>query len=344
MRYLKGIAIVLMIFALSLVSGCSEAIDDGVTTWRLGHEETAGSVMDEYAMEFKRLIEKRSEGAIEVEIFRTGEIGNHVDHVEFIQDGLLNFAIMNPGSTATTVPENNVFYNHFLFPPEQDDIKTILDDSEAIEILNEVNKEHDMYIHGWFTEGFNIWTANDPIRSPEDFAGQRIRTMQSPIIVSSYREYSANPTPMPYMEVYSGLQLGQIDAQVNPIFAVQEMHFYEVQDYLILSNQDAFIASMVSNYPFFKNLSPEKQQLVEEVTEEVNDFIHEVQKDLNERRLDMIKEASDIEIIELTEEEREVFREASGPVREAYREEAGVEGAEILRKLEQEVEELMNNQ
>lgn len=343
MRAFKLISICLVLLTLTFTAGCAEIVDDGVTTWRIGHEEVVGGVMDEFALEFKRLIEERSNGSIEVEVYRTGEIGNHVDHVEFIQEGLLNFAIVNPGSSSTTVPENNIFYNHFLLPSDEEDIKTMLDESQAIKRLNEINREHDMNVHSWFVEGFNVWTANKEIRTPKDFSGVKIRTMQSPLIIASYRAYGANPTPMPYMEVYSGLQLGQIDAQVNPVFAIEEMSFYEVQRYIILSNQDAFVAAMVSNVDFIDSLDATTRQMVEEVIAEVTDHIFEFQRNLNKTRLDKIREVSDIQIIELTDEERELFRDASVSARQVFRNSVGTRGNEILDLFEAEIQELLDS-
>ena len=54
--------------------------------------------------------------------------------------------------------------------------------------------------------------------------------MTSPLLWRAYDAYGASPTPLPYSEVYSGLQLHMIDGQVNPIFAIEEMSFYEVTD------------------------------------------------------------------------------------------------------------------
>ena len=338
----KIIALMLiLILAITIASGCSgfdPVVDKEV--WRFGHEEVAGGIQDIYAYEFKRLVEERTNGEVEVEIYRSGEIGGVMDYLEFTQGGLLHFGILNPGTTSTTVPENNVFYNHFLLPADEDDIQYFLRNSEAIEKLNAINERHEMKILDWFFEGHNAWTTNREVRSPEDFRGIRIRTMASPLIVSSYQAYSANPTPMPYMEVYSGLQLRQIDAQVNPIFAIQEMGFYEVQDYLIIGRQDGFFAATVTNPDFYDSLSHERKEMLDEVIFELNDFIFDTQRDLNAERLEMIKESSDIEIIELTDEEMLAFREASNAARQVFINSVGEEGREILRMVEEEVAEI----
>lgn len=332
------------ILSLGIFSGCSSAdINTNaleIKTWRIGHEEVAGGVQDQYAMEFKRLVEEKSNGKIKVEVYRANEIGSATDYLEFVQGGLLNFALVNPGSSGTTVPENNVFYNHFLLPGDDRDVQEFLKTSESIKLLNQINEENEMKVLDWFYQGFNAWTSNNEIRKPADFKGVSIRTMQSPLIVASYAAYGANPTPMPYMEVYSGLQLKQIDAQVNPIFAIQEMGFYEVQKYLIQAKQDGFISGMIANKEYYDSLSQEDKKMLEEIIEELNKFIYDVEIKLNEKRLGLIRQNSDIKIIELTQEEREEFRKASASAREVYRKSVGERGNKILDGFEAEIAEL----
>src|SRR5690554_2119247 len=167
----------LMLIAFTMVvaflAGCSvvDAIADDTIVWRMGHEEVVGSIQDMYAQEFKRLVEEKSNGKIEVEVYRVDELGDAVDYVEYTQGGLFTFGIINPGNSATTIPENNIFYNHFLLPENTEDLYTFLNESKGVELLNEVNEQHGFKILDWFQEGFNAWTANKEIRSPEDFKG-----------------------------------------------------------------------------------------------------------------------------------------------------------------------------
>ncbi len=335
----KILLLTIILMSLILLSGCGKgALGDDTIVWRFGHEETPGSIQDIYSHEFKRQVEEKSNGKIMVEIYRAGEIGEVTDYLEFTQGGLLQFCILNPGTTATTIPENNIFYNHFLMPENKEDIKELLRTSKAIEMLNEINLEEDLYILDWFYEGFNAWTADKLIRTPQDFRGVKIRTMASPLIVSSYQAYGANPTPMSYTEVYSGLQLKQIDAQVNPVFAIQEMNFYEVQDYLILARQDGFFASLATNPEFYQELDDETRNMLNEIVEELNDFIIDTQEKVNEERLEIIRSTSNIEIVELTDDEREAFREAAMPVRQVFERSVSEKGKEILKLIEEEAQ------
>ena len=65
---------------------------------------------------------------------------------------------------------------------------------------------------------------------------------------------------MSYGEVYSGLQMGLIDAQVNPLFAIYSMKFYEVQNYVTQLKSEPFVGIPTVNKKFFDNLPPEAQQ------------------------------------------------------------------------------------
>src|SRR5690606_11492836 len=118
-----------------------------------------------------------------------------------------------------------------------------------------------------FSEGFMAWTAHKPLRKPADFAGLRFRVMTSPLLVAAYEAYGARPTPLPYSEVYSALQLRMIDGQVNPVFAIQEMSFYEVSSALTLANHASFVTTVAANPSFVEGLAPPRQALLAEVVE-----------------------------------------------------------------------------
>jgi TRAP-type transport system periplasmic protein len=136
-----------------------------------------------------------------------------------------------------------------------------------------------------------------------------------------------------------GLQLKQIDGQVNPIFAIEEMKFYEVQDYMIWAGQQQFTTTVVTNNDWYSSLPDEQRQMIDETTTELADFIFKVQEQYNQERLEKIKqEKPDLQMIELTEEERQAFREASTQVRDKYIEMTGEKGQQVLGGLRAEIE------
>ncbi|MEJ2057476.1 MAG: TRAP transporter substrate-binding protein DctP, partial [Desulfofustis sp.] len=82
----------------------------------------------------------------------------------------------------------------------------------------------------------------------------------SKLLVEDYRSYGASPTPMNYGEIYSGLQMGLIDAQVQPLFAHFSMKFYEVEKYITQLGNEPFLGIPTVNQEFFDSLTPEAQQ------------------------------------------------------------------------------------
>jgi TRAP-type C4-dicarboxylate transport system substrate-binding protein len=239
------------------------------------------------------------------------------------------------------VPEIQVFSVPYLLSENNAVNKQVLTESPVIyETLQEDFHDKGLHVLTMYPEGEMVWTTNKEIRTPDDFANFKMRTMVSPMLVAAYEAYGASPTPMPYGEVYGGLQLGQIDGQVNPIFAIEEMKFYEVTDYMIFSGEQQFTTTVVTNADWYQaDLSDEHKQILDETLAELADYIFKVQDEFNQERLEKIKqEKPDMEMIVLTADEQEPFRERSQQAREAFVEMTGDEGKQILDALVADIE------
>lgn len=360
-RWMSGLMLLMMLF----LTGCSDssepqnqtsstapetttetttenqeqAADEQPVTWRFALEEVEGSVQDAYAQEFKRRIEEQSEGQINIEVYPYGALGTSSQLTELVQNGALELAFASPGHLASVIPAVGIFTLHFVLSDNEDINKEILSSDAVHDILQPAYQEQGMRLLAIVPEGWMVWTANKPLRTIEDFDNFKMRTMTSPILTASYEAYGANPSPKPYSEVYSALQLGEIDGQVNPIFAIEEMSFYEEQDYMIMAKHEQFISTLVAGNTWFESLPQEQQEMIGTVREGMVDWIYQEQAEYNDERLQKILDAGGTELIELTEEERAAFREASMPVREMYLEVAGERGEKLLNLITSKVEE-----
>ncbi|MDK9709903.1 DctP family TRAP transporter solute-binding subunit [Acidaminobacter sp.] len=347
---MKKLITLLMLIVLvgAAAVGCGQkpveapaATGEETYSWRFAHEEIDGSVQDLYVKKFKEIIEEKSGGKINIEIYPVGQIGDALQQAEILQNGGIEFAIVSPGNTGTVVPENQLFSLHFLFSDDMDKNAEIFKNSVALnEMLSAKYLEKNIQVLAYWTEGAMQWTSNKPVTTPAEWQGMKMRTMQSPMIVAAYEAYGANPTPVPYMEVYSGLQLNMIEGQENPLFAIEEMKFYEVQKYLTLASSNLFMTTTATNPDFFNGLPADIQQMVLDTIDELRPYSFEIQADLNGAALDKIKEASDIEIVELTPEQREAFQAASAAAYDRYAAVVGADGKAILDKLIEEVAEM----
>lgn len=356
----KTISILIsLMLVISLLTGCGtkpaessaqgEIPDKAANTegapvvWRFAHEEIDGSVQDVYVKKFKEIIEKKSNSKVQIEIYPVGQIGDATQQCELLQTGGIEFATVSPGNTGTIVPENQLFSLHFLFTDDMDKNAEIFKTSKALnELLSAKYLEKNIKVLAYWTEGPMQWTTSKPANHPDKWKGMKMRTMPSPMIVAAYKAYGANPTPMPYMEVYSGLQLNMIDGQENPLFAIEEMKFYEVQKYLTLANSNLYVTTTSVNPDFFNSLSQEYQDMILETIDEIRDFSFEVQANLNGKALEKIKQNSNIPIIELTKEEKDAFREASKSAYNEYVKMVGGDAQKILDTLIEEVKIIEN--
>ena len=328
--------IVWLLWMVLALSGCGGApLAGGPEQWRFAIEETAGSVQDAYAQRFKQLIEEKSGGEIAVSIYPYGTLGTSDQVTELTGMGTMQFAMASPGHLGKLIPEVQVFLLHFVLSDAAEVNEAALNDPQLIGKLSALYDDKGFRLLSVYSEGWMVWTTQKEIRRPADFKGVKMRVMTSPLLLAAYDAYGASPTPLPYGEVYSGLQLNMIDAQVNPVFAIQEMSFYEVTDYMIFARHAPFITTAVTNAAFYERLSPERRAMVDETIAELRDYIFEEQRRYNRERLDIIRERKpELNIIDnLSEEERASFREASMAVREKFVDLAGPGGKAILDEL-----------
>ncbi|KXS43091.1 MAG: TRAP-type C4-dicarboxylate transporter component [Candidatus Frackibacter sp. T328-2] len=348
-KKLGVILVSLMLVFSVIISGCSGGADKQAKsdqkakapeyTVKFALEEIEGSVQHAWAKEFKKRLEKKSNGKIKVKIYPYGSLGSSEDITELVQNGVIQFAFASPGHLASFIPEVGMFSLHYIWPNNMKVNKEVMASSEAIYgMLAKKYAENNLKLLEVNHEGWQVWSANKPIRSPKDMQGLKIRVMGDPILIKNYKAYGANPVQLAYSEIYSALQLNMIDANIQPMFAHQEMKFYEQQDYLISAKQVPFITTVVANEGFFKSLPKEYQKMITETSHELVDYIFEVQKELNNKRVKKMKEAKpSLKVINLNEKERMKFKARAKTVWQSYKKDVGEDGAKILNKLLKEI-------
>jgi tripartite ATP-independent transporter DctP family solute receptor len=320
-----------------LCVACAPRADEQ-TVWRFAIEEVQGSVQDAYAQRFKALVEERTAGRVRVAVFPYGTLGTSDHLTELAHMGALQFITASPGHIGKLVPEVQAFLLHYVFSPDDEVNRRVLRDPALRAHLDALYRAKGLRFLAVLPEGWQVWTTNRAVRRPADFAGLKLRVMTSPLLLAAYAAYGASPTPLPYGEVYGALQLGMIDGQVNPIFAVQEMSFYEVTDHLTMPRQAPFVTTVVSNPAFFDGLSPEHRTLVDDVVDDLNAYVFDVQRRFNAERLALIREARpDLQVSELSEAESAEFRARSQSVRRDFVAMVGPSGQALLDLLDRTV-------
>ncbi|MDN6180018.1 MAG: TRAP transporter substrate-binding protein DctP [Halomonas subglaciescola] len=320
------------IAACGLLSVAASANAD---TWRFGLEEIEGSVQDGYAQEFKKLIEEKSDGDVTVELLPYGSWGSTYSALyDAVQSGSIPLGF-GSGALGGTVPESQLLSLNFVMPADQLETAKVLNSDEFLkgDAWQDSFRQRGLVPIAELAEGYQVWTTNKEVREPKDMKGLKIRVMDNSLLREGYKAYGASPITIAYGELYSALQQGQADGNIQPVFAHEEMGFYEVQDYMIFAKQAQFVATLMANEDWYEGLSDDQQSMLDEVTDELVQTGYDVQEKFNSERLDTIKDKSDIEIIELTDEQRDKFRELAKPVRKSFTDDVGERGGKALDTL-----------
>ncbi|SFU93107.1 TRAP transporter substrate-binding protein DctP [Halomonas korlensis] len=306
--------------------------------WRYAHEEYEGDVQDVFAYAFKEYVEENSDHTVQV--FRFGELGESDDIMEQTQNGILQFVNQSPGFTGALIPEAQIFFIPYLLPTDEETVLEFFEESKAInEMFPELYAEQGLELLKMYPEGEMVITTDEPISSPEDLDNKKIRVMTNPLLSETYDAFGATPTPLPWGEVYGGLQTGILDGQENPIFWIESGGLYEVSPHLTFTGHGWFTTAMMANQDFFEGLSEEDQELVREASDAAYDHTIEHIKGLAEESLAKIQEASDeVTVTRLDEEQIQTFRERAPQVEEAYVEMTGEDGKELLEQFKADLE------
>ncbi|MDO5667071.1 MAG: TRAP transporter substrate-binding protein [Alcaligenaceae bacterium] len=263
------------------------------------------------AEKFKEEVEKNSDGRIAINIRPAAQLGGDVEIIEQTQMNLVQIAIPPTGNLANFDQKMFLFDLPYLMP-DNDAMKRVLDGPVGREVLDGLEKSNLKGINYWGA-GFRNMTNNvRPITGPDDLKNIKMRVLQAPTLMTTYRTYGANPTAMAFTEVYNGLQQGVIEGQENPLANIDSMKFYEVQKYMTLTHHTYHTYAVVMNKAAWDSLPDDLKTVVSDAFDVSRDYARELTIEDEKEVLERIKD--DIEIIELTDEGRAAFIEKSQPI------------------------------
>ncbi|HLU14502.1 MAG TPA: TRAP transporter substrate-binding protein, partial [Burkholderiaceae bacterium] len=252
---------------------------------------------------------------IKINIRPAAQLGGDVEIIEQTQMGLVHIAIPPTGNLANFQPKMYLFDLPFLMDGEES-MKRLLDGEIGREVLDTLS-ENNLYGVNYWGAGFRQMTNNvRPIHGPDDLKNIKMRVLQAPTLMAAYRAFGANPTAMAYTEVYNGLQQGVVEGQENPLANIDSMKFYEVQKYMTMTNHIYHTYAAVMNKGAWESLPEDLQKVVKDAFDVGRDYARELTNEDEAQILERIKDQ--IEIIELTPEGLEQFKEKAQTLRPEF--------------------------
>lgn len=284
---------------------------------------------------FAEIVTAKSGGKVKVNLFPGGVLGSDQANVSALQGGTLEIVSLNSGILASQVKEFGIYDFPFMFAnPEEADAVV---DGPFGKMMHKKLEARGIVGLAYWDLGFrNITNSRRPITRVEDIAGLKLRVIPNAINVDWVKALGANPTPMPFPEVYTALEQRAIDGQENPLTVINANKFYEVQKYAVLTNHQYNPQSVIFSKKVWDTLTNDEKKILSDAALEAAKFQRQVSREAATSALENMKK-NGMQVTELSGAELAKFREKMKPVVAKYSE---VVGAEVVNALQAELVKL----
>jgi len=249
-----------------------------------GNGAANGAAGDLWGKYFCENVEKITGGKLKVNYFGNSQLGVDSELQQQMLAGDIDIVSCQPAQTTSFVKEVAVFDLPMAFAKyNAQAIDKALNDSSFTKLINDGYAKAGMICLG-FLQGatFREMTSNKEIRSLNDFNGVKIRTMDSRFHLMFWRALGANPTPLPFTELYMSLQQGVVDAQENANDTNVSAQFFEVQKFLVNTHHIIYLNQFLMNKKKFDSLAPAYQAAVREAVAQATGKLSPDMKKIND--------------------------------------------------------------
>lgn len=291
------------------------------TEIKLGHVGEPGSLFELSSKAFADRVNARLGDKAKVVVYGSSQLGGDSDMLKKLKLGTIDLAL--PSTVmSSVVPAFGLFEMPYLVK-DREHMKRIRDEIVMPTLAPLAEKEGFRVLAVW-ENGFRHITNNrQPIVTPDDLKGIKLRVPQGTWRVRMFQAYGANPSPLAFSEVFVALQTGVMDGQENPLAQIYPARFYEVQKYLSLTGHVYTPAYLTAGRSWSK-FTPEVRQALTEAARDSQDDVYRIAAQLDDDLLKKLKEAG----IQVNEADKDAFIKASAPVYEEFAKE--VPGSKAL--------------
>ena len=333
MKTLKLLSVILLaaLFAVVSVTGTAVAAKT-IKLHHLNKDDPFDNATGAMATVFKSLVEAGTNGSVMVQTFPSGQLGKDKDAVQQVKAGVIQSGIHSVGGLASVYPLIGILDIPFAFPNISKTYE-VFDGPFGKKLAADIEKKTGLHVLGFGDSGgfFQLTNSKRPIHSPADMAGIKIRTMGLDTHKAIITAMGGQPAAIAWSEVYTALQTGVADGQMNPIPIIAFAKFQEVQKYLTLSGHLFTPYVWTMNAKFWDSLSDNEKYVINYAARSAI---------MASRGMGRIIEASDrglkelskkMKVNTLTAAEKEKFRKVAVPaVKKLILKKFGAEGEEML--------------
>jgi TRAP-type transport system periplasmic protein len=272
---------------------------------------------------FADAVAAKSGGKIKVTLFLNSALGGDQAVVSAIKGGTVEMSVMNSGILASEAKELALFDFPFLFANEKESDAIV--DGPVGRKMHALLQEKGLVGLSYWELGYRHMTnSKRPLNKVEDIEGLKLRVIPNPINVDWVKALGANPTPLPFPEVYGALEQKAIDGQENPLAVIAANKFWEVQKYVALTNHQYNPQSVIFSKKVWDTLSPAEKKIIDDSSDEATKFQREQSRAAVAANLELLKkngmtvtQFSPAEVTKLREKMKPVIAKYTASVGEA---------------------------
>jgi TRAP-type transport system periplasmic protein len=240
-------------------------------TLRFGHMNSPTHIVNLGAQRLQAAMDNATGGAVQIDLFPSAQLGENSAVLEQLTLGSDVITQVGPGTIAQYVPNYSVVVHPFLYK-NWDEAQRVFT-SPLVKGWEQDLAKHNIKLLCFFNFGTrDLYTRNNPVRTPADTAGMKIRVQPVAIYTELVRSMGGQPTPMPWPEVYSALSQG-VNAAEAPPNAILDQKHYESAKFYMKTNHILDAAVVVMSLRAFNALSPPQQEALEKEAKNACDWM-----------------------------------------------------------------------
>ena len=283
------------------------------------------------AEKFKELAEKYTSGAVKVEVYPNSTLYKDKEEMEALQLGAVQLLAPSLAKFGPLgVKEFEVFDLPYIFDGYED-LHKVTYGPVGKQLFAKLESKGIKGLAYW-DNGFKSFSANTPIRTPEDLKGKKMRIQSSKVLEEQMRELKALPQVMAFSEVYQALQTGVVDGTENPISNLYTQKMHEVQKHLALTDHGYLGYAVITNKKFWDGLPANVRTQLDKAMQESTEYANKIAKEENDKSLEAVRASGKTQVVKLTDAERLAFKKALIPVHKKMESRIGAELIQSIYK------------
>lgn len=290
-------------------AGGSAAPAGGVVELVMGNV-TSSSAKDAVTEVLIPKIEEYSGGTITIKHFPDNQLGNDEQSFAMAQTGECDIAVGSTSSVAVTYNDLFLYDVPYLFL-NKDEVYDVGFNGETGKAILDGFSGYGLKGLAFWENGFRHITTNDKdIKTVDDLAGLKIRTMANEIHLAAWKAMGANPTPMAFSELFTALQQKTVDGQENPLGIITGNKFYEVEKYCTLTGHSYTPYYVVMNQAKWDSLTPDQQDALQRAIDETTKRQYELSQQYEDEAVQIMEDAG-CAVRTLSDEDKLAFKAAA---------------------------------